>query len=216
MDELILSKLNSFFSQFKSVDFKKGELLIRADEEPAGIFFIQSGVIKQYIISQKGDELVVNIFKSPSFFPLSWAINDEKNMYFYEALSDARVWRAPKADVLEFLKSDKDVMFDLLSRIYRGLEGLLTRTTYLMSGNARNRLIVELIIFAKRFGTVQEETGTLTCAVTETELAAHAGLTRETVSREMGVLKKMKVLSFKKGILEIPSLSDLQSQLLHR
>ncbi len=67
----IEEKVLVFFQHYKKQNYKKGELLIRADDQPQGIFYLKSGTVKVYAISKKGDELVVNLFKPKAFFPMS-------------------------------------------------------------------------------------------------------------------------------------------------
>ena len=205
MNTKITEKLEAFFTKFKHQIYKKGEILIRADDDPRGIFYLKNGYVKEYAISKKGDELVVNIFKPISFFPMSWAINNTENMYFFEAVTDAEVWRAPREKVIEFVKDNSDVLYDLLERVFKGTDGILTRMTYLMAGNAYARLITEIIIHAKRFGNPLH--------ISETDLAERAGMTRETVSREMKLLKEKGLVVFRKNIIVIESLEDLENEL---
>lgn len=210
MDELIASKLDSFFSKYKHQVYRKGEILVRADDEPPGIFYLKKGYVKQYAISPKGDELIVNVFKPISFFPMSWVINGTKNEYFYEAMTDVDIWRASKEDVTFFIKSNPDVLFDLMGRVYKGIDGLLTRMTYLMSGNAYERLIIELLIYVKRFGN---DKNIVKLRISEKDLAAQAGLTRETVSREIKTLKKKELVTFKNNQLIVIDISKLREEL---
>lgn len=211
--KLVNKKIDTFFSQFKNQKYKKGEILIRADEEPTAVFFLKNGAIKQYAISKKGEELVINIFKTVAFFPMGWAINNTKNDYYYEAITDAEIIKAPREKVLDFLKSNPDVLYDLVQRIYRGLDGLFTRMTYMMSGGAYDRLITEIVIQAKRFGKGKTD-GQLELHVSEKELAAQAGMTRETVSREIKILKEKGFVTFSKNTLEIHDLSKLEEELI--
>ena len=81
-------KVSNFFKKYKQQKYKKGEILIRADEDPSGIFYIIEGKVKEYAISKKGEEIIVNIFKPHTFFPMSWAINNTKNQYYYETISE--------------------------------------------------------------------------------------------------------------------------------
>lgn len=83
MEEALVKKIDAFFTQFKYQKYKKGEILIRADDDPTGIFYLKKGTVKEYAISKKGDEVVVNIFKPASFFPMSWAINNTYNRYYF-------------------------------------------------------------------------------------------------------------------------------------
>ena len=212
MDQRIINKLDSFFKQFKHQQYKKGEILIRADDNPSGIFYLTNGYVKEYAISKKGDELVVNIFKPISFFPMSWAINDTSNTYYFEGMTDVEVWRAPREKAVEFIKHEPDILYNLMSRVYLGVDGLLTRMTYLMAGNAYARLITELIIYAKRFG--KQDNKQVAITVSEKDLAAQSGMTRETVSREMKLLKDKGLISFKNHVLMIKDLQKLEEELL--
>ncbi len=213
MESEIATKLDEFFTQFKKQTYKKGEMLVRADDNPSGIFYLTKGSVKQYAISKKGDELVVNMFKPISFFPMSWAMNDTPNHYYFETITEAEVWKAPVEKVLEFLRMNSDVLYDLLKRVYRGTDGLFMRMTYLMSGNANSRLITELLIHAKRFGKKNSTQGSITLEMTESDLATSAGMTRETVSREMKVLKSKNLVSLENNAIIIHSISNLEEEL---
>lgn len=214
MDTNIAKKIEDFFTQFKNIKYKKGEILIRANDDPRGIIYLVSGNVRKYAISQKGDELVVNIFKPISFFPMSWAINNEPNEYFYDALTSVEIYQAPKDKVVEFVKNNPDVLYDLMSRVYKGTDGLLRRMTYLMAGNAYAKLLTELIIHAKRFGKQNESTEKIEIKVSEKELASQAGMTRETVSREMKGLKDKGFVTFNKNVLTISNIEELEKELI--
>lgn len=213
MDKDIRKKIETFFSQFRSQKYKKGEILIRADDAPTGILFLESGLVKEYAISRKGEELVVNIFKPGTFFPMTWGINESPNRFFYEAVMPVEVRKAPREKVVDFLKKENDVLYDLTRRLYKGLDGMLMRTVYLMSGNAYSRLVAELLINAKRFGVKNAKTGAVTCHTTEKDLASETGMTRETVSREMKILKNKGLLDFHTNALIINNLHTLEEEL---
>lgn len=211
MDEVIVKKIGTFFTQFKHQYYKKGEILIRADDNPPGAFYLKQGNVKEYMISKKGDEIIVNTFKPVSFFPMSWVINETPNVYFYEAVTDLDVWRAPRKEVISFIKSNPDVLYDLMSRVYKGTDGMLTRMAYLMSGNAYDRLITELLIYTKRFGKGQ---ATIELHISEKDLAAQSGMTRETISREMKLLKDKNLVIHNKNIFIINDVQKLESELI--
>lgn len=213
MDINIQKKLDIFFRQFKFKKYKKGELLIRADDDPSGIFYLKEGIVKEYTISKKGDELILNIYKPISFFPMSWAINDTSNNYYFEAVTDTLLWRAPKSGAVEFIKSNPDVLYDLLSRVYKGTDGLLLRMACLMSGNAYTKLVTELLIHTKRFGSKKKD-GTFEIKISEKDLAAQAGMTRETISRELKLLKDKGLVILDTKLLIINDVQKLEAELV--
>lgn len=211
MSEQVKNKISQFFQNYKTRIYKKGEILIRADDNPAGIFFLEKGIVKQYAISKKGNDQVVNIFKEQSYFPMSWAINETHNEYFFEAMTDLTIKLAPRDAVLTFVKDNPDVLYDLLARVYKGTDGLLTRLTYMMTGDAYARLITELLIQSKRFNHNQE---TIRIEFNEKDLASLTGMTRETISREMKLLKDKNLVEIIKNVIVINNASNLENELL--
>lgn len=200
MDSKVQVKIDGFFSRYPKRSHPKGQIIIFADESPEHIFYLISGKVREYGITYRGDEVVVNVFKPPAFFPMSWAINRTENQYFYKTEEPTELCLAPADSVLAFLRRNPDVMLDLLSRIYRGMDGLLGRVVHLMSGSAKSRLMYELLIECRRFGKPQAG-GSFLLAVNESDLAARSGLSRETVSREMQKLKESEwVAVTSKGI----------------
>lgn len=211
MDSRVQRKLEKFFKGFKRVEFKKGEILIQAYDNPRGIFYLKKGLVKMYYISKNGEEVVLNIYKPKSFFPMSWAITNYENLYFYEGLAPIEAYVAPKEESLEFIKQNPDLLFNLIFRVYRGIDGILIKMAYLMSGNAYTRIISEIIIEAKRFG--KKKGKTITIEMSEKDLAGETGMTRETISREIKKLKDKKLISFKTKRLVIKNFSLFEAEI---
>lgn len=108
-------EFESFYTQFTKRHYKKGEMLIRADDDPQGIFCLTKGYVRQYSISKTGLELTLHILKPVSYFPMVWAINGTPNIYFFEALTAIEVGRAPREQVVGFIKDKPTIIFDLIS-----------------------------------------------------------------------------------------------------
>ncbi|MGH7196416.1 MAG: Crp/Fnr family transcriptional regulator [Candidatus Saccharimonadales bacterium] len=182
-------KVKTFFADFPLRQYDKGNILVHAGDEPQGVFYLHKGQVRQYAINDRGDEIVVNVFKPGAFFLMSWAINKTPNRYFLDALEDVEVYVAPAERVVQFVQTNPDVLFDLLQRVYSGVDGILERMVLLMGGDARSRLMLELLISARRTG-VPRGSNSHTVHLTESDLATRTGMSRETVSREMRHLKK--------------------------
>ncbi len=208
----VSDKIQRHFSQYPKRSYPKGQILVFADESPAHIFYIVKGRVRKYDISYRGDEVIVNIFKPPAFFPMSWAINRSPNRYYYKTETETELHVVPVDDALDFVKDNPDVMLDLLSRIYRGMDGLLGRIVHLMSGSAKSRLLYELIIECRRFGSKQSN-GSYKLPASEVDLAARSGLSRETVSREMHKLKADGLATVNSQGITVKNLEDLEKKL---
>jgi CRP-like cAMP-binding protein len=212
MDDDIHKKIDTFFKKYPKRTYPKGQIVIFGGESPENIFYIVSGKISQYDISYRGDEIVINLFKPPAFFPMSWAINKTPNRYFFKAEEASEVYIAPPDDVIVFLKENQTVMFNLLSRLYNGIDGVLARTVHLMSGSARSRVMYELFIEANRFGRKLSD-NSYELKISESDLGTHAGLTRETISREIKQLKENGIVQHEDHHIIIKDMATLKKQL---
>jgi CRP-like cAMP-binding protein len=212
MNDDIKNKVSNFYSSYSLHKFDKGQILIYAGDEPSGIIYLMKGEVRQYDIAPNGDELVINVYKPGTFFPMYWAINKSPNRYFFEAASDVQIKKAPAKAVVEFIKENPDVLFDLLSRVYVGLDGMMQRITYLMGGSAHNRTIFEIVNAAKRFGKKQDN-GSYVIDIAETELARRAGLTRETFNREIRKLKERELIEIDNSQIVVKDLLALEKRL---
>lgn len=208
----VATSITDFFNNYRLRRYAKGQVLILNGDEAEYVYHLISGQVKQYDVTYRGEEIILNVFKPPAFFPMSLAINKTENSYIYEAETDIEVRQAPAEEVVEFIKNNPDVMYDLLSRVYRGTDGLIGRMAHLMASSAKSRLIYELIIGARRYGTTQAD-GSCLLSINEKDLGARAGLTRETVSREMSKLKKDGLIDLQGRSIVIKDLTALEKRL---
>lgn len=210
MNKNVQNKIDELFRAHPRHEVKKNTILTLAGEDPKYITYLIDGVVEQYHITPQGNKVVVNVYKPPAFFPMSWAINGTPNTYFYETLTEATLVRANPNETVSFLKDNADVTFDLLSRVYRGSEALLRRIILASSGIAVNRIVFELLVEAFRFGEeIDDHHRSIT--IKQNILAARSGLARETVSRELRKLADGNYIEFTKQgfILAIEDLEEL-------
>ena len=212
MPDTIKSKITGFFTQYPLRTFDKRQLLIRAESPVDYVFYIVEGRVSQYDITRSGNEVVVNVFKPGAFFPMSSAINKTPNHYFFEASIETVAHTIPIADAVQFVKDNPDIQFDLLARVYRGTDGILRRMAHLMGGDAKTRLVFELLNAAYRFGD-QHTDNSIVIRLSESDLGRHSGLARETISRLMQSLKADGLIEIGPHGIVLKDIRRLEAQL---
>jgi CRP-like cAMP-binding protein len=208
----VVQKVRTFFAAYPLHTFEKRELILRPDEPLSAVFYIVEGLVSQYDITRNGNEVVVNVFKPGAFFPMSTALNNTPNAYFFEASTPLKVHVATPAAVVQFLNDNPDVAMDLLSRVYRGVDGVLRRMTHLMGGSAKHRLLFELLNTTYRFGETQPD-GSIFVPVKEGDIGRLSGLARETVNRNMQALKMAGLVIVKHHGMIITDIKRLEQVL---
>lgn len=214
LDKTKTKKFEEFYSQFKSRSYKKGELLIRSDDNPQGIFCLTKGYVRQYTISKAGIELTLHILRPVSYFPMVWAINGTPNVYNFEALTEVTVGRAPRDDVVNFIKDKPKIIFELMSELLEDYAETLTRVEHLVFSDAYRRVISVLLYIAKHFG---EQDGIKTIVgnrFTHQDIATLVGVARETASIEMLKLEKKGLVEYKNHLIKFNNIRNLELELL--
>ena len=214
MKQQSLKKLDEeFFAKFKITQrYKKNQLIFSPGAEPSGVFFIKSGYVRLYIISENGKEITFNIMKPGSYFSMIWALNQTPNIYFYEALTDVLLLKAPKDEVVNFLGKHPEVLYDLTKRVLSGLDGMTKLMEALLTGNAYQQVASVLLVLTRRFGTKVDGINevSIDLPLTHRIIGTLAALSRESTSLEIEKLTKRGIISQKNRVIIIKQLDKLQ------
>lgn len=205
---VVREKVLQFFGKGKAFSIPEKTTIIQADTKPDVIYFLTDGAVKQTTNTPAGNEIILNTFKSPAFFPLIQMMTGIPNRYTFVSLTTINGFTRPVADVEAFLRQEPTVLFDLTARLMSGLDAMLTKIELLMVETAAGRVEAALKNLAIRYA----ETGTkvknsqflpIPLPVTHQVLADMTGLTRETVTREIGHLSEAGTVKNEYGKLWI-------------
>lgn len=208
-----VAEFETFYKQFITRSYKKGEMLIRADDDPQGIFCLTSGYVRQYTISKTGFELTLHILRPISYFPMVWAVNGTQNVYYFEALTPVEVGRAPRDQVVSFIKDKPAIIFALMSELLEDYAETLTRVEHLVFSDAYRRVISILLYIAKHFGEPKGKGIIIHHRFTQQDIATLVGVARETASNEMGKLEKKGLLTHVDHSIVFENIQQLELEL---
>lgn len=206
-----------FYKQFTVRNYKKGEMLIRADDDPQGIFCLLKGYVRQYTISKTGLELTLHILKPISYFPMVWAINGTPNVYNFEALTPVEVGRAPRDQVVNFIKDKPTVIFQLMSELVEEYAETLARMENLVFSDAYRRVISILLYIAKHFGEKRTKNSVIVHhRFTQQDIATLVGIARETASNELTKLEKKGLIKHVDHSIVFDNIKKLNVELMSK
>lgn len=207
-----LAKLENFFSRYKIQNVKKGSILITPHTRLTQIFYLKKGFVRLFIISPQGTELTLHIFKPPAHFPMLFSLNQRPNIYHFQAMTDVKLIAAPEKDVVNFLKSDQELLFYFSKRLFAGIEGLMVRIESIIFGNAYSRVISMLLYLAKHFGKEIDGEMVIDNKFTHQDIAMLVGISREHTSIELEKLEKQKLIIIERHKIIIPDLNRLKKE----
>lgn len=204
---------SDFFASYTPLTYKKGEMILRAEDPPYGVYYIEKGVVRQYAINGSGETLMLQLYRPGAFFPMTWVISDAPNRYYFEAATPVSIRRASRDEVKRFLNDHPEVLKDFVERLLTGVVGLWSRMEQLVLESAYTKTILLILYYASKFGVADRDAVSLELSPTHREIAAWIGTTRETASLQVEVLKKKKLIATRGRQLTIPSLPALEKEL---
>lgn len=191
--------LTNFTARYPTRLIKKGRPLFYQGEIPRSALYVRSGVVKLYNISASGEEKIVGYEGQDALLPSEWIFNRSPvSLYYCDTFVDCEVASIPRDELVDFIEANKDLALTLLDRyisMYIGSTMHLHALEQLRSGDKLLHILQYLVL---RFGKeVSKNHYQIPLRLTHQEIANLVGLTRETVSTEIGKLKKSGILSMK-------------------
>jgi CRP-like cAMP-binding protein len=213
VDNNLAHYISKFFKTFELVKFKKGETII--DIESSGnkyCYLIKKGIVRQYLLDHKGDEKTLNLFGQNQVFPI-YDLFNHTSQYYYEACSNTEAWQTPEKTLCDAVKKDNFLLEAVLQRlVQRSLYNLKCLENQMLSLSTTKVLMAfysYVIVNSKKTDNQAE----IKSSITHKEIAALAGVSRETASREIYKLIDNNLLSNKNKNYTLHNLSKIEKML---
>ncbi len=177
---------------------KKRSILLYQGEIPRQAYVVLSGILKVYRLGNSGEEQIVGFRTKGDIFPETWIFGKTSSaLYYYEVLEDAEVLTVEKPVLLELIKANPDIRDQLFDYMVNNYTGLLMQITALEQSRAAEKLLLMMYYLMFRYGTVAKNGAyEIQLHLTHTTLGNLMGLTRETVTMELGRLKRKKIITY--------------------
>ena len=213
-DSYLIEQFEKFFKNFKLYQYKKRSLILKSNDISSSVFYIKSGYIRVFRISENGEELTLAILKSHDFFPLTYGIGNSHQSYYLEAITPLELWKAPQELFIDFVKKDPELFYELTQRLLIRFDGVLARIESMAFSNAYTKVATILLMCAKGLGESFGEQIILRVPLTHKDIATMIGITRETTSLEMKKIERKGLVKRQGKYLVIADYGKLQEECL--
>lgn len=199
------------FKQGRLLTYRKGEIILRAAEEPSGVYCIEQGFIRVYSITDQGEENTHVIYKAGEVFPLIWAFNNIARNVFYESLDVSQLWWLSKDEFLHLAKTSHKVSYLVLYQAVNQFHIFADRLDNLEYTDALEKVVYRLLYLAGRFGQKKSKKIIINAPITHQLIASSINLARETVSREIEILEHKGLVSHQKRLIVLNDIAGLEN-----
>jgi len=190
--EALISKL---FEEASSHNLREGETLFHAGDAADGAYRLQNGLLKIIVASQYGEERIVALLGPGAIVGELSMIDGGARSASAVALGDCSLLFVSRDKFQKYAASHPQFMTDLsriLARRLRDADDALAATTFLTVKGRLARALLNLAVFGQKKDGGRIE---LRHKISQSDLAAMAGVARENVSRTLSEWRKRDIVT---------------------
>ena len=192
---------------------KKGEVLFRKGDEGIALYVVQKGSVRIVLPSRMGDEVSPAIFTEGDFFGEMALLDGMPRSADAVALEQTEVLALNRRDFLAFLQNNEmaiKAIFSYLSMRLRKTDDLLEDAYFL---NISTRFARRLVELAKKYGHIgEDENIEIDLRLNQSDLASIVGTTRESINKELRVLRERGIVLMAGSKIKILNMKRLVSR----
>jgi cAMP-binding proteins - catabolite gene activator and regulatory subunit of cAMP-dependent protein kinases len=187
-----LVKIASIITQKK---FKKGEILVHEGEKSDTLFIIRKGRIKLLKITIQGKEQILNILTNGDFFGELNIFNMNAVANFSaHAMESIEVCMLEQSKMNQIILENPSISLKLLKTVTARLVHTENLVLNLATKNPEIRVVNMILDFCEKYGTKTNEGIVILLPLNREEMANYIGVTRETITRKLKMLKELELI----------------------
>lgn len=195
--------------------YPAGAMLFLEGDHAHEALVLLSGDLKVVVGSTDGRDVVLDLF-GPGALVGEWSVIDGKTRSAtVTALSDVEVLSLPATPFRAFLDRNPEVREGLLLDTIGRLRAQVRHQLEFGAGDAMGRICARLVELAERFGHPDGETVVIHSPLSQADLAAWTGLSREAVVKALRQLRIMGWISNRGPDITVHDLAGLRRRATH-
>ncbi|MGH8905546.1 MAG: Crp/Fnr family transcriptional regulator [Egibacteraceae bacterium] len=195
--------------------FPAGAALFLEGDRAHEALVILSGSVKISVGSAEGREVVLDVFESGALVGELAVIDGGRRTATVTALTAVEVLAISARPFNDFLDRHPKVLRGLLVEVIDRLRTRVRHQLEFGAGDALGRVCARLAELAERYGEIDGEAVVVNSPVTQSDLAAWAGLSREAVVKALRTLRRLGWLETRGRRITIRDLEGLRRRATH-
>ncbi len=195
--------------------YPAGAMLFMEGDAAHEAVVVLEGDLKVVVGSADGRDVVLELF-GPGALVGEWSVIDGKTRSAtVTALSDVEVLSLPAGPFREFLDRNPDVRESLLLDTIARLRAQVRHQLEFGTGDALGRVCARLVELASRFGRPDGQTIVIHSPLSQADLAAWTGLSREAIVKALRQLRNTGWISNRGPDITVHDLEGLRRRATH-
>jgi len=180
----------------KTVHCRKGETIFYQSDETVDLYIVLNGKVRASLFDEEGNELILATFSQGDFFGEMSLLDSVARSATVTAEEDSSLGILKRESFLRAIKQNPMIAIDLLAVVVKRLRKTNSMVESLVFFDVEERLVRLMLQIAESQGEKIRGGYYRIKKITQKELAARVGASREAVS------KAMKILAIREKVVE--------------
>jgi CRP/FNR family cyclic AMP-dependent transcriptional regulator len=163
--------------------FKKGQIIFHEGDPGDALYVVEEGLVKVFVTSEEGDEMVLVTLRPGEVFGELAVLDGGPRSASAEAIEKAKLIVLHRTVLFEILHDHRDITEALLRSIGSLLRRVTEQAADLVFLDLHGRVAKLLLMLADRHGIDSGGDTVLDLGVTQSDLAAMVGGSRQSVNQ---------------------------------
>ncbi|MBI5307592.1 MAG: Crp/Fnr family transcriptional regulator [Planctomycetes bacterium] len=179
--------------------YHNGHIVVQQSNPGDTFFIVVSGCVKVTLLSKDGKEIILSVLKKGDFFGELSLMDNEPRSANVIVVEDSTLFQLTQKQFHQLITTYPDILKKVLKELCTRLRHADEKIGGLAFLDAYGRTISVVLQLAHERG-IKTKTGIeISCAPTHQELSSMVGVSRETITRIIKVLKENKTLISYRG-----------------
>ncbi len=193
--------------------FHQGEIIFYRDDPGAMMFVIKSGRVRIFLSSPEGQEVALAVFGAGEAFGELALLDGQPRSASAVAIEPTETYCIQRADFIAVATRRPRIALQMLATLSHRLRQTDAMVEDLLFLDVHGRVAKKLLELAETNGTRTPEGLRIEMKLTQSDLAAMVGASRESVNKVMSYLLDKEYVSVEKRKITVKRLAELRKRI---
>ena len=207
------AELNEIAASLKRRSCRKGEVIYHQDDPAGSLFIIAKGAVKMQASSPTGRQITIGWLRAGRYFGTISLYSDALRPENAIALEACDLLVLPREEYRAFVRRHPNAAEAILRVLSERWRYAIQRLCDMACLDVPGRIAKILLDFSRTFGEAQPDGSVVIRHMTQPELAALVGATRESVHNSLHSFARQGWIEFQRGTIHILEPAGLRQRI---
>jgi DNA-binding response OmpR family regulator len=187
--------------------YKKKQSIYAAGNRPDHLYYLLQGKVKTYKRNDEGKELIIGLYNEGDFLGYNALLEGGNYQEHAEAMEDTLVAVIPLKDFEQLISSNPEVLGKFIQMLSKEMVEKEQQLIGLAYNSLRKKVAEALLMLDKKYNTTGSKHFTID--ISRENLAAVAGVAKESLIRTLGDFRDEQLIALKEGQIAFLSIKKL-------